>query len=109
MAKTQTVTFLGDADPNVQSVEMFGRTFVKGQSVTLKDSDAGFAKITANPTFSTESGADVIESEEPEAPNPDEGTELQALRDDLDARGVKYPATAGVDALRKKLASSVEG
>jgi hypothetical protein len=110
MAKSATVTFLGDQDPNVQSVEMFGRTYVKGEPVTLKEGEPGFDKVVNNPTFSTEKGAEPVAADEPaeaERPEPEEGTELQALRRQLDGHGVTYSKTAGVDALRKKLADSV--
>lgn len=106
--KSATVTYLGDEDASVQSVEMFGRTFVKGEPVTLKSTARGFDKITANPTFSAESNPDLVEADEPEPPNPDEGTELQALRDQLDAAGVKYRPNEGPDSLRSKLAKHAE-
>lgn len=109
--KSATVTYLGDGDPSVQSVDMFGRTFVKGEAVSVRVGQKGisernFEKIVNNPTFSTERDPDLVDAEEPEPADPDEGTELAALRADLDGLGVKYRPNEGVDALRARLAKA---
>jgi len=105
--KSVTVTFLGDADPNVQSVSMYGRTYVKGESVSLSEDDPGFDKIVNNPSFSTEKNAEPVASEEPEAPDVEAGTELAALKQELRDRGQDVKGNPSVETLRKRLADAV--
>lgn len=99
MAKTFKATWLGDGDPNAQVITIGGLTFVKGQPTTvsedLSENGVPFADaIRNNPAFSVgNDDGEVTESPE----------ELDALKAQLDAAGITYPANATVETLRGKL------
>lgn len=101
------VTWLGDEDPSVQQITQYGHTFVKGVSTTVPDKDPKMGKFKAMSMFSVGKGGDVVESEEPERPDPDDGSELAAVRKDLDELGVKYHPNAKLETLRGKLAAAL--
>ena len=99
------VTWLGDDDPSQQIIEQYGYTFIKGEPTEVDEFDAKLAKFRSSTAFSTEKGAKPVESEEPEKPDPDAGTEIAAVRAELDALHVKYDGRSGLDNLRAKLAA----
>ena len=98
------VTWLGDEDPQAQVIEQFGHTFVKGEPTKIDDKDAAVSKLKGNQFFSFKK-ADPVDSKEPVQKDPDEGTELAAVRKELDGLGVKYDGRSTLDTLRSKLAS----
>ena len=102
------VTWLGDEDPSAQVVEMFGHTFVKGQSVDVDEKDESFRKFKGNPAFSTEGKAAPIESAEPEPVDTEAGTERAALRAELARRGITMKGNPSEDTMRAKLAGAVD-
>lgn len=102
-------TWLGDEDPSVQSVTVFGVTFVKGEAATVPASKKGaIEKLKANPMFSTEAHPEVVESDEPEATDPEAGTEKAALKAELAERGVVIRGNPSEDTLRNRLADAVK-
>ena len=98
------VVWLGDEDPQAQVIEQFGHRFVKGEPVKVEDKSPALAKLKDNPAFALKKSK-LVESKEPEPANPVEGTELGAVRKELDQRGISYAETATVEALRGKLAA----
>lgn len=98
------VTWLGDEDPQAQVIEQFGHTFIKGEPTKIDDKDAAVAKLKGNQFFSFKK-AKPVEAKGPEPKNPVEGTELDAVRKELDQRGISYTETATVATLRGKLAA----
>lgn len=98
------ITWLGDEDPQAQVIEQFGHRFVKGEPVKVEDKSPALAKFKGNPAFSFKKSKPV-DSKEPEPKDPAEGTELEAVRKELDGRGISYTETASVESLRAKLAS----
>lgn len=98
------VIWLGDEDPSAQVIDQYGYTFVKGQPTEVEDKDAAIAKLKDNPFFSFKK-ADPVDSKEPKPKDPDEGTEIAAVRKELDDMGVKYDGRSGIDTLRTKLAA----
>ena len=98
------VIWLGDEDPQAQVIEQFGHRFVKGEPVKVDDKSPSLAKFKDNPAFSFKK-VKPVESKEPEPVNPAEGTELDAVRKELDQRGITYTETATVESLRGKLAA----
>lgn len=100
------VTWLGDADPSKQVITVGDLTFVKGEAVNVPDKHPSLAKLKGNPSFTTDAKAEAVKSDEPEAPDPDEGTELAALRAEADRLGVKYAANASADTIRGNLAKA---
>lgn len=98
------ITWLGDEDPSVQSVKMFGKTFVKGEPVTVGEKDRGFDKLKANPMFSFDGKGEVVEAKEPDAPDVEAGTELAALKAELRGLGQEVKGNPSVETLRKRLA-----
>lgn len=99
-----TLTWLGDEDPSKQSVTVFGKTFVKGEAVTMSEKDEGFAKLKANPMFAFNGKGDVVEAVEPEVPDVEAGTELAALKKELRDRGQEVKGNPSVETLRTRLA-----
>lgn len=102
------LTWIGDSDPEAQSVRMSGILFVKGQPTEVKDKDVA-AKLATNPMFS----ADKVESvpadepgEEELAARAEKGTEKGALKMQLKALGVDVRGNPSVDTLRQKLADA---
>ncbi len=100
-----SVTWLGDDDPSVQAIEQYGHSFVKGEAVSIDAADPATAKLRANPMFSTEKDAKAVGSSEPDPVDPDKGTEIEAVRKELDMMGVKYDGRSGLETLRSKLAA----
>lgn len=98
------VTWLGDADPSVQHITQYGYDFVKGEPTAVPFQEPFMRKFKAMSVFSVGKDGDVVESEEPESPDVDEGTEIAAVRKDLDELGVKYHPNAKIGTLRAKLA-----
>lgn len=104
MAKV-AVTWLGDEDPSQQVIEQYGHVFVKGEPTEVDENDPKLGKFRSSSVFSLSKDAKPVESQEPAPVDPDEGTELAAVRGELDALRVKYDGRLGLDALRAKLAS----
>jgi hypothetical protein len=83
--------YIGSGDPTDDaSCVAFGRTFVNGEWV---EGDDLHPKLAANPTFETQ-GFD--------APGPD----IDALRAELDAKGIAYHHKAGPAKLAALLAAA---
>lgn len=101
------ITWLGDEDPSVQQIEQFGYTFVKGVPTSVDAKDANLQTFKENAFFSVEKNAEPIASDEPETADPEDGTEIGAVKADLDSLGVKYRANASNDSLRKQLADAL--
>ena len=98
------VTWLGDEDPSQQVISQFGHRFVKGEAVELEDTDPRLGKLRANPAFSADKDAEPVSSKEPPAPDPEEGSEKEAVKRELEAAGIKYDGRSSLDTLRAKLA-----
>lgn len=99
MAKSFKATWLGDGDPQAQIINVGDVRFIKGEPTTvpedLKVNGVPFANaIRENPLFAIGSeDADVTETPE----------EVEALKAQLDAAGIKYSANASAETLRGKL------
>lgn len=102
------ITWLGDEDPSVQTISQYGVTFVKGESVEVDDKHPNMAKFKGNAMFSTDAKAKAVESVEPTPPDPEAGTEKEALKAALRERGVTWQGNPSEDTLRNKLAESVK-
>lgn len=102
------VTWLGDADPTVQSIEQYGHTFVKGVPTSVPDKDPKMAKFKAMSVFHVkgdDKGApEPVPSDEPEAPDVEAGTEIGTLKAQLRQLGHAPKGNPGVETLRKQLA-----
>ncbi len=102
------VTWLGDEDPSVQSIQQYGHTFVKGEPTAVPDKHPQMEKFKGNAFFHVKGDdkgkADPVESKEPEAPDPDAGTELAAARQALTEAGQKWHHKSSLETLRKQLA-----
>ena len=99
-------TWLGDEDPSVQSITMYGHTFVKGEPVDIGQSPF-MGKFRGNAFFSVgKDKADVVESKEPDAVDPDEGTERAAIKAELERRHIQYDGRAKLETLRATLAKA---
>jgi hypothetical protein len=99
MAKTFKATWLGDTDPSAQSITIGDVTFVKGEPTNVPEdirvNGVEFAEaIKGNPLFAVGDA----DAEPAEAPG-----ESDALKAQLDAAGIRYPANASVETLRGKL------
>lgn len=99
MAKNLTVTWLGDEDPDQQVISHGGITFAKGEAVPVPVTHALAPMLKDNPMFAVDEDAEVVDAGE---------AEKDALRDQLDAKGIKYRANASADALRGLLAENTE-
>jgi len=95
--------WIGDEDPAQQVITHHGLRWVKGEPVEVEDK-AVIAKLKKNAMFS-ESEDDVIESPEPPAPDPEEGTEREAVKRALDDASIKYDGRLTLPKLRDLLAS----
>lgn len=102
------ITWLGDDDASQQIIEQFGYTFIKGEPTDVPDKDKNIQAFTDNAYFSVGKKADAIESTVGDPPNPEDGTEIGALKAELDGRGVKYAANASVETLRGLLAKDAK-
>lgn len=104
------VTWLGDADPSVQQITQYGHTFVKGEPTTVPDKDSKLGKFKGNAFFHVKGDdkgkPEPVESAEPEAPDPDAGTELAAARLAVEQAGLKWHHKSSVESLRKQLAEA---
>lgn len=105
------LTWLGDSDPEAQSVTLGGVTFVKGESTEVKDK-ALFEELSGNPMFSKDAKAEVAQADEPsedeQTARAEEGTEKAALRRQLADRGVTVKGNASVETLRAKLVEATK-
>lgn len=105
MAKSLNVTWLGDADPHMQIITEAGVEFIKGRPVKVP-ADHQFGGIDwapmfkGNPMFSVDEDADEVDADEVDA---GEAAEIEATKQLLDEKGVKYRANASLDSLRKLL------
>lgn len=101
MAKEyKMVTWLGDADPQVQTITDGGVTFVKGKPEKVGSDHNWMTKFTENPHFSVDDDAEVEDAGEED--------EIAAVKAELDAKSVKYRANASLSSLRTLLASNTE-
>lgn len=105
------LTWLGDSDPEAQSVTLGGVTFVKGESTEVKDK-ALFEALSGNPMFSKDAKAEVAQADEPSEDERREaaerGTEVAALRKQLAERGVTVRGNASPETLRAKLVEATK-
>lgn len=101
------LTWIGDSDPEAQSVTQDGITFVKGVATPVDDKDV-FKRLSGNPMFSADAKAEPVEADEVAPVDPDEGTEKGAikrrLRDDF---GVSMQGNPSLETLRTRLAAEV--
>lgn len=104
-SKSFKATWLGDEDPLQQIVTVGGQRFIKGEAVSVEADNPMAEKIRGNPMFSVEKGAEPIESAEPEAPDPTEGTELGAVRAEAGTLGLAVKDSETVDAIRGRIAA----
>lgn len=109
MGKTFKATWLGDEDPNQQIIHIGGTRFIKGEPTDVPVENYFAKKIRGNPMFSVEKDAEPVASDEPEAPDLLEGTELGAALAEAERLGIKLPANASLDTVRGKLAAHKEG
>lgn len=104
------LTWLGDGDPEAQSITQDGISFVKGEKVAVKDK-AVFDRLSKNPLFSADAKAEPAEADEPTedelAARAEEGTEKGALKARLRELGVTVQGNPSVDTLRGKLAEAL--
>jgi hypothetical protein len=101
------VTWLGDEDPSVQSINQYGHVFVKGIPTKVPEKGASMGKFKGNAYFTVgnEKG-EVVASAEPDPVDPDAGTEKAALRTALDALGVEWDGRESAETLRGHLAKA---
>jgi hypothetical protein len=103
------ITWIGDSDPNAQSISQFGYHFVKGEPVDVRDKKVA-GKLATNPLFSTDK-VEAAEADEPDAADlaarAEEGTEKAALKAQLRELGVAVQGNPSVDTLRSKLAEKL--
>lgn len=101
MAKeSKMVTWLGDADPSVQTITDGGVSFVKGKPEKVPADHNWMAKFSENPHFSVDDDAEVEDA--------GEEAETEAVKAELDKRGVKYRSNASLSSLRTLLASNAD-
>lgn len=105
MTKSFDATWLGDEDAQRQSINMFGLTFVKGEAVKVPGDFPQAAKIRNNPMFSVEKDAEIIESEEPEPPDIEAGTELAAAKEEARGLGLEVKGNPKVETVRAQIAA----
>ncbi len=102
------VTWLGDADPSVQQIEQYGHNFVKGVPTTVPDKDPKLGKFKAMSVFHVKGDdkgtPEPVPSDEPEAPDPEAGTEIGTLKEQLRQLGHPARGNPSVETLRKQLA-----
>lgn len=104
------LTWLGDSDPEATDITQFGVNFPKGEAVEVKDKDIA-DKLSKNPMFSTDSKAEAVPADEPDAEElaarGEEGTERAALKTRLRELGVDVKGNPNVETLRNKLAEAL--
>ena len=92
------VTWLGDADPTVDQITMYGHTFVKGKPTSIPNDDPYLGKLKgATNAFSTGKA-------KPDLVDEEDTPELAELKAELDRRNIKYRANASEESLWKALA-----
>lgn len=99
MAKTLKVVWLGDEDPSQQTIEDHGVTYVKGEPVTLPANSPHADRLKGNPFFAVNEDADVVDGGD---------AEKDALKAELEARGIAVRANASVASMRASLAAGVD-
>jgi hypothetical protein len=100
MPAHKLVTWLGDADPQVQTITDGGVTFVKGRPEKVSEGHSWIGKFSENPHFSVDDDAEVEDAGEDD--------EIAAVKASLDAKGVKYRANASLSSLRTLLAANTD-
>jgi len=99
------LTWIGDSDPEAQSVTQDGITFVKGHPTPVANKDV-FKRLSDNPMFSADSKAEPVEADEGAPVDPDEGTEKGAIKRRLrDDYGVSMQGNPSLETLRARLAT----
>jgi hypothetical protein len=90
-------TWLGDAQPDLDSITMYGHVFVKGKPTSVPDTDPFHGKLAgATNAFSAgKAKAELVDE--------DDTQEVADLKAELDVRNVKYRANASADSLYKLL------
>jgi hypothetical protein len=105
------LVWLGDSDPEAQSVTLGEVTFVKGVSTPVKDK-ALYESLSENPMFSKDAKAEVAQADEPseeeQAERAEQGTVKAALRRQLSALGVTVKGNASEETLRAKLVEATK-
>lgn len=100
------LTWIGDSDPEAQSITQDGITFVKGHATDVRDK-AVFDRLSNNPLFAKDK-ADPVEADEAEPTDPEAGTEKGAIKRRLkEDYGVSMPGNPSLDTLRTRLADEV--
>ncbi len=104
------VTWLGDEDPSVQSIEQYGHTFVKGVPTDVPDKDPKLFKFKDNGLFHVKGDdkakPEPVVAKEPEPSDPDAGTELAGARLALENAGQKWHHKSSLETLRRQLAEA---
>ena len=104
------LTWLGDTDPEANSINQSGVTFVKGEAVTVPKEVA--EKLKSNPLFSSDDKAEPATAVEPDpddlAARAEEGTVKGALKAQLRSLGVTVQGNPSEDTLRAKLADALK-
>ncbi len=104
------VTWLGDEDPSVQSIEQYGHRFVKGVPTSVPDKDSKMFKFRGSSVFHVKGDdkekPEPVAAREPEPVDPDAGTELAAARVALENAGQKWHHKSSLESLRKQLAEA---
>lgn len=104
------LTWLGDSDPDAQTITIGGVTFLKGEATDVKDKELA-EKLSKNPLFSTDAKAEPVEAAEPSEEEleqkAEQGTVKAALKRDLAEYGVTLKGNPSEETLRTKLAEAV--
>lgn len=101
------LTWVGDSDPEAQSVIQDGITFVKGIATPVDDK-AVFGRLSRNPMFSADAKTEPTEADETQSIDPDIGTEKGAIKRRLkEDYGVSMPGNPSLDTLRARLVAEV--
>lgn len=102
-----SAVWLGDEDPVRQVITVGGQEFAKGQPTEVDADNPHAEKIKNNPMFSTDKKAEVIESEEPEAPDVEAGTELAAAKAEARRLNIEVKGNPSLDTVRAKIAAKL--
>lgn len=99
------LTWIGDSDPEAQSITLYGQTFVKGEPVNVTDKKV-LEKLDGHPMFA-KGKAEVVAADEPseeeQAARAEEGTVKAALKAQLAQHGIVMKGNPSEDTLRNKL------
>lgn len=102
------VVWLGDEDPLAQNITQYGHSFVKGVPTNVPDKDPYMRKFKAMSVFHVrgddKGNPETVESKEPDAPDPEAGTEVGALKARLRELGHPPKGNPSLETLRKQLA-----